>query len=421
MSILSRFNRGKTALVLAGGGLTGAVYEIGALRAIDDLLVNRTVNDFDIYVGTSAGALVSTLLANGMSPKAMLEVVSGTHPEIEPIGRHHIFHFNAWEILRRTANLPRKLLQAWAHYARNRSDMTLFDLVWSLGESLPSGIYDNSALSNYLHHSLIKAGYSDSFSELEKELYIIATDLDSGERAIFGCGEMHDVPISQAVAASSAVPLVYKPVRIGQREYIDGGMRGNASIDLAIERGAELVICINPLVPFDNRRHNSIPFLGHRGGYLSEKGVQGVGNQVLRIMMHAGLNYHIKQLRRMHPDVDIILIEPRMDDYQMHFYNIMRYSAQLTIAQHGFESVTLDLAEDYQRYKDTLARHGIAISRRLVIEELAAIRQSNYDPRVVRQILSSRAADYERRNTPVHRLNGALTELELVLERMSGD
>ena len=57
---MSRHRSGKTALVLAGGGLTGAVYEIGALRAIDDLLVDRTVNDFDIYVGTSAGALVAS-------------------------------------------------------------------------------------------------------------------------------------------------------------------------------------------------------------------------------------------------------------------------------------------------------------------------------------------------------------------------
>jgi len=63
-----RTSRGKMALVLAGGGLTGAVYEIGALRAINDLLTDRTVNDFDIYVGTSAGALVGALLANGITP-----------------------------------------------------------------------------------------------------------------------------------------------------------------------------------------------------------------------------------------------------------------------------------------------------------------------------------------------------------------
>src|SRR4029077_12450168 len=62
---------GKRALVLCGGGVTGVTYEIGALRALDDLLVDVSVNDFDIYVGTSAGSIVGALLSNGISPSAM--------------------------------------------------------------------------------------------------------------------------------------------------------------------------------------------------------------------------------------------------------------------------------------------------------------------------------------------------------------
>src|ERR671918_2609544 len=68
--------RSKTALVLGGGGFTGAVYEIGALRALDLLSVNRTVNDFDVYVGTSAGSLVASLTANGVTPEEMMRVVN---------------------------------------------------------------------------------------------------------------------------------------------------------------------------------------------------------------------------------------------------------------------------------------------------------------------------------------------------------
>jgi NTE family protein len=63
-----RPRRSKTALVLGGGGFTGGVYEIGALRALDLLSVNRTVNQFDVYVGTSAGAFVASLAANGITP-----------------------------------------------------------------------------------------------------------------------------------------------------------------------------------------------------------------------------------------------------------------------------------------------------------------------------------------------------------------
>ena len=134
---------------------------------------------------------------------------------------------------------------------------------------------------------------------------------------------------------------------IGQRDYIDGGMRGNASIDLAIEHGAKLIVCINPLVPRNNQRKRGVPMLGPDGTFISDKGMQAIGSQVIRIMMRSGLNYHIKTLRRRHPDVDIILIEPRADDYQMFFYNIMRYSARLLVAEHGYQSVTLDLADRY--------------------------------------------------------------------------
>src|SRR5687768_12541501 len=72
--------RSRTALVLGGGGVTGGVYEIGALRALDLLAVNRTVNEFDVYVGTSAGAFVAALTANGVTPEEMMRVVNQQSP-----------------------------------------------------------------------------------------------------------------------------------------------------------------------------------------------------------------------------------------------------------------------------------------------------------------------------------------------------
>jgi len=410
-------NKGKIALVLAGGGITGAVYEIGALRAIDDLLVDRTVNDLDIYVGTSAGALVAAALANGLSPAAMLETFDGSDAERHALKRGHIFRSNRREFLRRTLDLPRVLAGAWSHYFRHLDDMTVVDMLWSLFEALPSGMYDMLALEQYVRGMLSGSDLCNRFEELTRNLYIIATDLDTGERVVFGDGEHRDVPISLAIAASSALPLLYKPVRVGDKDCVDGGLRGNASLDLAIEQGATLVICINPLVPYDNRDRDSIPFLGPDGGYLSEKGAQSIASQTLRILTHSSLHYHVKQLRRQHPEVDIILIEPRPSDHQMFFYNIMRYSARLTVARHGFESVTLDLAEDYPHYKEILARHGVPLSRRLVISELADIKESGYDPEVISQVLEARsgACNREGRGTPVGQLTRALAELELVL------
>ena len=107
---MSTVRRGKTALVLAGGGVTGGVYEVGALRAIDDLLVDRSVNDFDIYVGTSAGALVTSLLANGVSPEDMLQVFRGDHPTIRNMESRDILKLNGSDVLRWAQGVPRGLL-----------------------------------------------------------------------------------------------------------------------------------------------------------------------------------------------------------------------------------------------------------------------------------------------------------------------
>jgi predicted acylesterase/phospholipase RssA len=410
--------RGKTALVLAGGGLTGAVYEIGALRAIDDLLLDRTVNDFDIYVGTSAGALVAAMLAAGFSPGLMLDVMNEAHPTISSIRRSDIFPLEPGGLLKSTARLPRKLLAAWSGYVQGRGDSTLFDFLWQLLEVLPPGLYESSGLERYVRRVLAQAGIGNRFGDLQRQLYIIATDLDNGERAVFGSGYDDEATISQAVAASAAMPFLYKPVRIGHKEFVDGGLRGNASLDLAIEQGAKLVVCINPVVPFDNDAQADEPYPADSGGLISERGVQAVTSQVLAILLHSGLHYHVKQLRRHYRDVDIILIEPQANDEHMHFDNIMRYSARLTIARHGFESVSLDLAQDFAHYKEILARHNIPVSRRLLVQEMQEIWDSDYDPAVLRRILSSRQTPAPVGGTVYSELEQTLCELETALSRL---
>lgn len=407
---------GKSALVLAGGGLNGAVYEIGALCAIEDLLLDRTVNDFDIFVGTSAGAFVASLLANGINPREMLQGLDGSHPDLPPIEHKHILNIDRRGMAQSAWRFPARMLAAGRYYLRNRNERTLVDLALNLSDAFPSGIYDPLALEKYVRHLLSFPGLSNDFDSLARELYIIATDLDNGERAVFGSGRIDEAPISLAVAASSAMPILYKPVRIGGREYVDGGIRGNASLDLAIERGAKLVVCINPIVPYaDSRQPGGQP----NGAFLSDRGIKAVSGQTLAILLHSGLHYHIKQLRRRHPDVDIILIEPRADDRNLHFDNIMEYSARLRVAQHGFESVTLDLAQEYDLYRAILQRHGIPVSRRLLAEEMQEIINSNYDPAVIRRILHSKPPTAGPSVSTLQALDSTLDDLDRLLQARS--
>ena len=378
----------RTALVLSGGGLTGAVYHIGALRALNDALLDRSINDFDIYVGTSAGAVISSCVANGIRAKDLLRAVSG-QAGAGDLHRVDVFRPNIEEFVRKIVGLPAMTLWACMHYLRNIRDMDLIDFATLFLDALPSGFFDPMATGRYLHRVFDLAGGTDDFRKLDKDLFLIATDLDNGERVVFGRGYNDRPPISRAAAASAAVPVLYKPVNISGRECVDGGLRGTASIDLAIERGAELVICINPLVPFDNSRR-SIPKLGADARHVSEKGFSAVINQITRTALHAGLQYHIKQLRRAHPGVDIINIEPKNTDARMFFDNPMRFSSRMRLARHGYESVLVELDEHHERNKEVLSQHGLTVRRSLMRDQLRLIKRAAYDPRVISLVLQDR-------------------------------
>ena len=74
----------KVALVLAGGAITGGAFKVGGLLALDQFLGNRTVTDFDIYVGISAGAFLAAPLAAGVGPIEMFRAVGGRSEIITP-------------------------------------------------------------------------------------------------------------------------------------------------------------------------------------------------------------------------------------------------------------------------------------------------------------------------------------------------
>src|SRR5215510_646472 len=109
----------KTALVLGGGGFTGGVYEIGALRALDLLAVNSTVNNFDVYVGTSAGSFVAAMLANGVTPDEMMQVLNSRDPsELEDLDLNKVLKPNYLGFIQKAAALPLKTLELVRALAR---------------------------------------------------------------------------------------------------------------------------------------------------------------------------------------------------------------------------------------------------------------------------------------------------------------
>src|SRR5438874_11187979 len=125
--------RSKSALVLGGGGFTGGVYEIGALRALDLLSVNRTVNQFDVYVGTSAGAFVAAAVANGITPEEMMRVIVQQVPTPFPDARvSSLLHPNYSEFVTKGMQLPFRLAQVVRKLLRDAGQISAVDLVVGL-------------------------------------------------------------------------------------------------------------------------------------------------------------------------------------------------------------------------------------------------------------------------------------------------
>jgi predicted acylesterase/phospholipase RssA len=359
-----RPKRSRTALVLGGGGFTGGVYEIGALRALDLLAVNRTVNEFDVYVGTSAGSFVAALAANGVTPEEMMRVVNQQVPTpFRDVDRGTLMRPNALEFAQSAALLPLRLLGLGRSLLGQLGSSSVVDLVVGLAETLPSGLYDGQGIQDYLEEVLGDPDRSNDFRLLDKELYLPAIDLDTCERIVLGAEEWEDVPIARAVAASTALPMVYKPVEVKGHHLVDGGLRSTTNLDIAVERGATFVVVVNPLVPYVNDFQKMIPtMLGSRVRRVRDMGFPQIGYQAFKLLAHQRLHEAVSHWKEKYPGVDIILIEPDTNDELMFETNILNFTRRVDIARHGFESVTLKLASDYDELKATCARHGIEIS-----------------------------------------------------------
>ncbi len=196
-----------------------------------------------------------------------------------------------------------------------------------------------------------------------------------------GGEEWDDVPISRAVAASTALPMVYKPVEVKGRQLIDGGIRSTTNVDIAVERGAKFVIVVNPLVPYVNDFQKVIPTMwGSRVRRVADMGFPQIGYQAIKLLAHQRLHEAVSHWSEKYPGVDIILIEPDPNDELMFETNIMNFTKRVDIARHGFESVTLKLAEDYDSLKAVCAKHGIEISAtrvRKVVRKFAREREKS--------------------------------------------
>ncbi|MEA2391435.1 MAG: hypothetical protein QOK31_1544, partial [Solirubrobacteraceae bacterium] len=308
---------------------------------------------------------------------------------------------NIREAVTKMAVMPLRVAKLLRTLGGQLGQISAMDIVLGIAEGLPSGIYSGSGIESYMRTVLSDPDRTDDFRMLERELYLAATDLDTCERIVLGANDWDDVPISAAVRASTALPMVYKPVQLKGRELVDGGIVSTTNVDIAVEAGAKFIVVVNPLVPYVNDFEQRVPTLtGSRPRRVSDMGFPQIGYQTFKLLAYQRLHELARQWETRYPGVDIILIEPDPNDELMFQTSVMNFASRIDIARHGFQSVTIKLAQDYEQFKDVAARHGIEISAtrvRKVVKHFAAEREKT---RAWRKILEQTTSAVLRQSAP---------------------
>jgi NTE family protein len=169
---------------------------------------------------------------------------------------------------------------------------------------------------------------------------------------------------------------------------VDGGIVSTTNLDIAVDSGAKLIVVVNPLVPYVNDFSKEIPTLfGTRARRVSDMGFPRIGYQTFKLLAYQRLHEMATHWRERYPGVDIVLIEPEADDELMFQTNILNYTSRLDVARHGFQSVTVKLAADYERLREITARHGFQISATRVRKVVRHFESEKEKSRAWRRIL----------------------------------
>jgi NTE family protein len=252
---------GKPRIAFVGsGGATKGVAHLGVLKAMEELALEP-----DIYVGASAGAIASAFFSQGFTASQLAEWVRPFYTrrgETNPMRGRYFLGAPTMEQLSQPGYLT-------------------------------SGLFSIDRFERFMAEKLPQ----NDFRALNKDVFVTASDIDGRGRVVFGRGYRDDVPISQAVAASSCVPLLFRPYRIGDRYYMDGELVRTLSIDLAVEAGADVVIISNVYRPHVIRPGQRS--LVHSGGLA-------IGRQAVNIVISEKEKRGIDLINRLYPHVTVL-------------------------------------------------------------------------------------------------------------------
>ncbi|HUX34157.1 MAG TPA: patatin-like phospholipase family protein [Gemmatimonadaceae bacterium] len=398
----SRPHARRVGLALAGGGPVGAMYELGALRALEEAVDGLDLNNVHSYVGVSAGSFIAACLANGLTTEQMLRAALSDEPGVNPL-RPEIFFTPAYrEFVKRGFKLPRLAFESVSEFIRRPGSQSIGAAVSYLMQALPVGVFDNEPIRAYMHEIFSMDGRTDDFRELGGRLTVVSADLDSGTAIRFGAPGWDHIPISTAVQASTAVPGIYPPVCIEGRQCVDGVLLKTVHASVALEHGVELLFCINPIVPVDATAaalEGRLP-----ADVIVQSGLPAVLSQTFRTLIHSRLRVGFARYSARFPDADVVLLEPDEEEYELFFANVFSFRSRRHICRSGYEATRRTLRQRYDELAPVLASHGFTLRRDILDDDS-------------RDLWSSVGLEHEmlepyRSRTVTGRLSHALDRLE---------
>ncbi len=382
------------ALVLSGGGIKAAAFHIGVCLALrekgfrfaggtPDAVMQKFESSkltFKLYVGSSAGAVISTFLAAGYSIDAVIDAFTqgagigsfakqeNSEGYLKPITYRDIFALNIG------ASSPTKII---SNLFKKRPAIAGGLEVFLKRGIKVNGLFSTKNLERYLRETVFP---QNKFEALGVGLYIVATQLNHSRKVVFGpyaentktphVGTANYAHISDAVAASAALPPFFSPYAIENQSgrkvhFFDGEIRDTLSTHVAAEQGADLVISSYSIQPYHYHREM---------GSLHEYGMPLIFNQALYQAVQQKIESHIRNqndarslietvekymtdakipkehrenLRqiimsktRFNPAVDYIYIHPSPKDYEMFFYDHFSLNPKILgrIVRTGFKA-----------------------------------------------------------------------------------
>ncbi len=348
----------KLALCLLGGGAMGAMFQIGALAALEDSLEGFQASDFDLFLGSSAGASVAAALAGGLPVQRIYRAFLDPADVYFGLERGHLLRVDVAEWRRTVVSAAVALRHgASSLLSGKKTEMParLSQELDRLYDSLPAGIFTLDGYERFLEAFFIRRGVPNAFADMPRALRILAHDLDSGEPVAFGAPGFDGASVARACIASMAIPPMFSPVRLGDRHYISSGAAEVEQLELAVEEGADVLVVVRPMVAISGA--SSVPTGHGEGDSLRDKGMMWVFNQARRIGVQRSVEAAITRIQES-GKADVLVLQPEREDGILAMNNPASYEARRGMLERAYRHSRQVLGRAFAERHAALGRAG---------------------------------------------------------------